>query len=90
MYRIVSAVSGAQIGIADAVTYIKVSENGDYTPVAKEDAAGVAVNGTAYNLIGGEDIGGEDTVVVSEFDGGALVAEQQRVIDGLLITMLEG
>jgi hypothetical protein len=29
-------------------------------------------------------------VVVSEFDGGALVAEQQRIIDSLLISALEG
>lgn len=90
MYRIISVSDGSEIGVVDAVTYIKISNSGSYTNATKEDATGVAVNSTPYNLMGHEDIGGEDTVVVSEFDGGALVAEQQRIINGLLISSLEG
>lgn len=48
------------------------------------------MNGVAYNLCGHDEIETTDTVVVSEFDGGALVAEQQRIIDSLLISALEG
>ena len=89
MYRIISVNDGREIGVADAVTYIKVGASGSYTDASKEDATGVAVNGTPYNLMG-QDIGGKDTVIVSEFDGGALVAEQQRIINELLISSLEG
>lgn len=89
MYRIISVNDGREIGVVDAVTYIKVGASGSYTNATKEDATGVAVNSTPYNLMG-QDIGGEDTVIVSEFDGGALVAEQQRIINELLISSLEG
>ena len=37
-----------------------------------------------------DEIEDADTVIVSEFDGGSYIAGQQRVIDGLIITMLEG
>ena len=90
MYRIINANSGATLGAVDHVTYIKIGNSGCYTFASEEEAVGVALNGTAYNLFGHEDIEGVDTVIVSEFDGGALVAEQQRIIDGLLISALEG
>lgn len=90
MYRIISVNDGTEIGIVDTVCYIKVGASGSYAPTTKEDATGVALNSTPYNLMGREDIGGVDTVIVSEFDGGACIASQQRVIDNLLITMLEG
>ncbi len=90
MYRIVSTTTGAEIGTVDKVTYIKVGKNGSYTPATLEDATGVAVNSVAYDLMGHNEVNGADTVTVTEFDGGALVAEQQRVINGLLVTMLEG
>lgn len=90
MYRITSINTGANLGAVDKVTYIKIGESGDFATATEDDAIGVALNSVAYNLIGHEDIEGADTVVVSEFDGGALVAEQQRIIDSLLISALEG
>ncbi len=90
MYRIINTKSGADLGAVDKVVYIKVGESGDFTPVAEDEAIGVALNGSAYNLFGHEEIEGADTVIVSEFDGGALVAEQQKIIDSLLISALEG
>ncbi len=90
MYRITSINTGANLGAVDKVVYIKIGESGDFAPTTEDKAIGVALNSVAYNLAGHEEIEGADTVVVSEFDGGALVAEQQRIIDSLLISALEG
>ena len=90
MYRITNINTGADMGAVDKVTFIKIGESGDFTPTTENEAIGVALNSAPYNLMGHDEIEGADAVVVSEFDGGALVAEQQRVIDGLLISALEG
>lgn len=94
MYRIISTTDGRELGAVDHVTYIKVGASGSYVFADQEDAVGVSLNGTPYNLVGHDEIQEEDTVaeavIVSEFDGGALVAEQQRIIDSLLISALEG
>ncbi len=90
MYRITNINNGANLGAVDKVTYITIGESGAFAPVPEDEAIGVALNGVAYNLMGYEEIEGADTVVVSEFDGGVLVAEQQRIIDSLLISALEG
>lgn len=89
MYRITNINTGADLGAVDKVVYIKIGESGDFTPTTETEAIGVALNSVPYNLTGHEEIEGVDTVVVSEFDGGALVAEQQRIIDSLLISALE-
>ncbi len=90
MYRITSINTGENLGAVDKVTYIKIGESGDFTTATENDAIGVALNSIAYNLAGHNVIEGVDTVIVSEFDGGALVAEQQKIIDSLLISALEG
>lgn len=90
MYRITNINTGANLGAVDKVTYIKIGESGDFTTATESDAIGVALNSVPYNLVGHNEIDGVDTVVVSEFDGGALVAQQQRIIDELLISALEG
>ena len=74
MYRITNINTGANLGAVDKVVYIRIGASGDFTPTTEEDAIGVALNGVPYNLAGHEEIEGVDTVVVSEFDGGALVA----------------
>ena len=90
MYRITNISTGADLGAVDKVVYIKIGESGDFTNAAENEAIGVALSGTPYNLMGHDEIEGADTVVVSEFDGGALVGEQQKIIDSLLISALEG
>ena len=90
MYRITNIKTGANVGAVDRVVYIEIGTSGDFAPTTEDKAIGVALNGAAYNLFGHEEIEGADTVVVSEFDGGALVAEQQKIIDSLLINALEG
>lgn len=89
MYRITNISTGSDLGAVDKVVYIKVGESGDFTPATEDEAIGVALNSTPFNLMGHEEIEGADTVVVSEFDGGVLVAEQQRIIDNLIVSVLE-
>ena len=89
MYRIIS-MQGDEIGMVDEVLYIKVTESGSVSPCTMEEAVGVAVNSVAYNLLGHEDIEGTETVIVSKCDGASLVASQQKVLDNMLISMLEG
>lgn len=89
MYRIIK-IDGTELGITDSVLYIKIGSSGCFTPAAKKDAIGVAYNSVAYNLVGHSDIKDADTVVVCEIDGGKFVAQQQQVVDELLLTMLEG
>lgn len=73
MYRIINIADGKELGAVDHVTYIKVGSSGSYIFAGQEDAVGVALNGTPYNLVGHDEIQDADTVIVSEFDGGALV-----------------
>ncbi len=89
MYHIIS-INGELIGTVDSVYYIKIGASGSFTPAERDDAIGVAHKGIAYNLIGHADIDGADTVVVTAFDGGEYVAQQQKVVDELLLTILEG
>ena len=89
MYRIIS-MQGDELGMVDEVLYIKVTESGSFAPCAMEEAVGVAVNSEAYNLLGHEDIEGAETVIVSRYDGASLVASEQKVLDNMLISMLEG
>lgn len=89
MYRIINT-QGDELGMVDQVLYIKITESGSFAPCALEDAVGIAFNSVAYNLIGHNDIEDTDTVIVSKCDGAALVANQRKVLDQVLITMLEG
>lgn len=90
MYRIIKVSDGTEIGVTDSVEYIRCGNSGCFVPTDQDHAIGVAHNGVAYNLIGHNDIEDADTVVVSKFDGGNMVAEQQHLVDELILTVLEG
>ena len=90
MYRIISTTSGKELGVVDKPFYIKIGASGCKTPAAQDEATGVALHSIPYDLLGHDEIKGEDTVIVSEFDGGEMVSEQQKVIDDMLISTLEG
>ena len=64
---------------------IKVS---DGTEIGVTEAIGVAYNCIPYNLIGHDEIEGADTVVVSEIDGGAVLAKQGNLVDDLILSAL--
>ena len=48
----------------------------------------MAYNCIPYNLIGHDEIEGADTVVVSEIDGGAVLAKQGNLVDDLILSAL--
>ena len=89
MYRIIT-IEGTEIGIVDDVNYIKIGASGDLATANEEDAIGVSINSTPYNLVGFDNIYGADTVVVSKIDGGSMVYEQRNIVDELILAALEG
>ena len=90
MYRIIKVSDGVELGITEAVNYIKIGGSGSFTTAEKGDAIGVAFESTAYNLAGHEEIEKTETVVVAETDGGATVSRQQTAINEMIQTILEG
>ena len=90
MYRIVKVSDGKELGMVETVTYVKIGSSGDFAIAKKENATGVVFDGTAYSLIGHDEIEGAETVVVSEIDGGTAVSRQQSAINEMIQTILEG
>ena len=46
------------------------------------------MNSVPYNLVGHDEIEGAETVVVSEIDGGAVLAKQGSLVDDLILSAL--
>lgn len=91
MYRIVSCTSGIEIGLVDEVTYIRISDEGSFTPTDEDHAQGVAFDSVPYAIQDREvpeNNSFVDTVTVSRFNGGEYIAEQQRVLDSMVLSML--
>lgn len=83
MYRVIK-LDGTELGMTDAIQYIKIGSSGSFAPCAFEDAVGIAFDSTPYNLVGHDDIDGADTVVVSLCDGGEKVNSIESTIKVLL------
>lgn len=64
MYRIIK--DGATVGIAGALNYIKLLDNGCYGLCSEAEAQGVAFGGVPYQLEGKVEMGGLDVVTVAE------------------------
>lgn len=92
MYRFTSVTTGNEVAVSDTVNYIKKNEETETYILTSiiDEAQGVSINSQPYNIYGKEDIGGIDTVIISEFDGGAYAASQKAALDGMLASMLEG
>ena len=75
MYRLVTT-AGVELGITEEVRYIKRSDNGSFVRADRENAVGVAHNGTPYNLLGHEEIEGADTVIVREADINEIISRR--------------
>lgn len=72
MYAILSG--GALLAFCDKPRYVKVNEgSGAYVEAEAEEASGISVNGTLYNLPGGTAIAGALEAVVSEVESGELI-----------------
>lgn len=62
MYRILKT-NGEELGLVDAVRYIKVGMSGDYIEADISDATGVAFKGNAYPIM---------DLLILEVDGGEI------------------
>lgn len=94
MYRIIKS-DGTTLAVTETIRYIKVSDNGCYIQATKNDAVGIAHNGTPYNVRGHADIANAEIVSVQEFDGGKAIeqleANQIAIEDALCeLDMLGG
>lgn len=69
MYKFINTSDNTTIAYSDTVLYIRLSKNGCYVPSDKENAQGIAVNGTPYSLDG--KLEGLDEAIVTEVDSGA-------------------
>jgi hypothetical protein len=78
MFRIVTT-KGKELGLTEKVNYIRINKrNGCFNSCDKKDAIGVALENTAYNLFGHEDIQEAETVLVVEVDGGHEVSSTKE------------
>ena len=64
--------------ITDSVLFIKVSPEGTYIEATEDEAAGVAFEGTAYNLPGHSEIVDADTVILAPITLGEYIKEQNE------------
>lgn len=87
MYRIIRTSDGAEIGMTEEPVYIRVTDAGNYAPCGQDMAVGVALAGTAYNLLGHSEIAEAETVILSPMDGGNYMAQRQSAVDERLTAM---
>lgn len=72
MYAVLSG--GVLLALCDKPRYVKTNEgSGAYVEAEAEEASGISVNGTLYNLPGGAAIAGAPEAVVSEVESGELI-----------------
>ena len=88
MFKIINA-EGRELGMTEQPYYIRLSENGSYTPCSEKEAQGVALNGTPYHLFGRASMEGLETVVLAETDAGRVLKEQETVNGIAFVTLAE-
>lgn len=88
MYRIFKE-DGTQIGVADELNYIKVSANGTFILCDKEEAVGLAFNGTPYSLMGTEGIESLDKVTATFVEYSKEIVDSQTVNSINFVTLAE-
>ena len=79
MYKIIK--DGTAIGMTEAPNYIKQHENGCFVLCPEPEASGIAFAGTAYHLLGREELPDTKSVMLEEVDAGAVIGEVQSGVD---------
>lgn len=88
MYQIFK--DGGVFALVETPIYIRLHENGCFVQATPEQAQGIAIQGTPYQLLGRESMERDLEVVgISEVDGGSVVITQQNNINEMIRTMLE-
>lgn len=89
MYQITR--DGAVMAYVEKPIFIRLHDNGCYVPTTEQDAQGIAIQSTPYQMFGKEELpGAVGTVIVSEIDGGVVMVNQRDTINELIQTVLEG
>lgn len=83
MYRIIKTDDGAVIGSTEKPTYIYRKYTGCFVQTNERNAQGVAYKGTPYNLRDREGVGANETVIVIEFDGAEVTADNAEKVIGI-------
>lgn len=68
MFKILKG--GTQLGMTEALSYIKKAKNGCYILCSEPEASGIVFSGTPYQLAGRPEMGDVETVTVEEADAG--------------------
>lgn len=68
MYKVIK--NGVEIAITDELTFIKQTADSVFVLCTEDEAQGVAVRNTPYNLLGRGGMTDCETVVVAKVDGG--------------------
>lgn len=68
MFKILKG--GTQLGMTEALSYIKKAKNGCYVLCSEPEASGIVFSGTPYQLAGRPEMGDVETVTVEEADAG--------------------
>jgi hypothetical protein len=81
MYQIIT--NGKIVGLVDSLRYIKVNPtSGAFVQAdGPEDAQGIAVNGTPYNLLGHNEISGAPECIAVEKDGFSILFQKGVELD---------
>lgn len=89
MYQIIK--DNVVMAYVDQPVFIRRHENGCYVATSEEEAQGIAIQSVPYHILGREELpGAVETVMIVKIDGGIVLAEQKRAIDGLIVNILEG
>ena len=86
MFKIIK--DGKTIAITEQLIYIRQKETGVFVACEEQAAQGVAVNNTAYNIFGREEMKGCETVAIMEVDGGGCIFtgdEDQTETDTMIV-----
>lgn len=82
--------NGESLGMTEAPTYIKPTENGCYNLCPEPEASGIAFAGKVYHLLGRAAMEGVDTVMLEEVDAGDEIVKANEAGSIMFVTMAEG
>lgn len=87
MYKITK--DGATLAMTEAPTYIKQAENGCFVLCQEEEAAGIALGGVPYHLLGRTAMEGVETVMLEETDAGVEITKAADAGGIVFVTLAE-
>jgi hypothetical protein len=86
VYQIIK--DGETMALVDEPVFIRLQENGCYGRTTEEEAQGISVQSTPYNLEGREPLEeGLETVMAVPVDGGVYFSQQQQQFQATLEQM---